>query len=397
MSSEPQLFRVNPENRKTDKIEEVDFRRLGLKEVQDIQEWVAANPSILGEDLLIIGKEFRGFDLTNERLDLLAVDSDGRLVMIELKRDDTGANAHWQAIKYASYLRRATDEQIVGMLAEYKKIPQEDAAQELVQHLGGDDLSALNNDQRIILASHRFAPEVTSAALWLNDKAHGEDLITCVTLTPYRDSDTGSLYIQATTIIPVPGEEDYVIGIGSNAQNTAGTSGTSLGEKLRKTFLQNKNDEVTHFLRKVGHLTLQGLPDGIRPNKTSRWAGRLTWPGGEVWRYYHFWYLHNPWGNWRVDYRVNIWKQDEEKTWGASVGFRHNLKGLQDKLVGVDLDPEQLLEPGNIGITVQVGNGVLSDDKDDFANRIAQMSRKFIETITPIVDNLEDENNEEEA
>ena len=30
MSSEPQLFRVNPESRKTDKIEEVDFRRLGL-------------------------------------------------------------------------------------------------------------------------------------------------------------------------------------------------------------------------------------------------------------------------------------------------------------------------------------------------------------------------------
>ena len=122
MSSEPQLFRVHPESRKTDKIEEVDFSRLGLKERKDIQEWVADNPSILGEDLLIIGKEFRGFDLTNERLDLLAVDSDGRLVIIELKRDDTGANAHWQAIKYASYLRRATAEQIVGMLAEYKKI-----------------------------------------------------------------------------------------------------------------------------------------------------------------------------------------------------------------------------------------------------------------------------------
>ena len=141
MSSEPQLFRVNPESRKTDKIEEVDFSRLGLKEVKDIQEWVAANPSILGEDLLIIGKEFRGFDLTNERLDLLAVDSDGRLVIIELKRDDTGANVHWQAIKYASYLRRATAEQIVGVLAEYKNVSPEDAWEELAQHLDADDLN----------------------------------------------------------------------------------------------------------------------------------------------------------------------------------------------------------------------------------------------------------------
>ena len=41
-------------------------------------------------------------------------------------------------------------------------------------------------NQRIILASHRFAPEVTTAALWLNDKAPGENLITCVSLTPFQ-------------------------------------------------------------------------------------------------------------------------------------------------------------------------------------------------------------------
>ena len=179
MSGEPQLFRVDPQSRESERIEEVDFARLGLKERRDIQEWVAANPGILGEDLLVIGKEFDRFDRTKERPDLLAVDSDGKLVVIELKRDDTGTDAHWQAIKYASYLRRATPEQIMGMLAVYKNVSQESSWEELVQHLGGDDLNALNSDQRIILASHRFAPEVTSAALWLNDKAHGEDLITC--------------------------------------------------------------------------------------------------------------------------------------------------------------------------------------------------------------------------
>ena len=63
----------------------------------------------MGEDLLIVGKEFSGFDGINERLDLLAVGADGRLVIIELKRDDSQVtDAHWQAIKYASYLRDAT-------------------------------------------------------------------------------------------------------------------------------------------------------------------------------------------------------------------------------------------------------------------------------------------------
>ena len=76
----------------------------------------------------------------------------------------------------------------------------EDAWEELVQHLGSDDLNALNNDQRIILASHRFAPEVTSAAVWLNERLTVKTLITCVTLTPYRDANTDSLYIQATPL-----------------------------------------------------------------------------------------------------------------------------------------------------------------------------------------------------
>ena len=393
MSHEPQLFRINPGSRASERIEEVDFARLGLRERRDIQEWVAANPSILGEDLLIIGKEFSGFDITNERLDLLAVDSDGKLVVIELKRDDTGADAHWQAIKYASYLRRATAEQIVDMLADYKKVSQEAAGDELVQHLGGDDLNALNNDQRIILASHRFAPEVTSAALWLNNKAPGEDLLTCVTLTPYQDSDTGSLYIQAATIIPVPGEEGYVVSIGSNSQPPA--SGSSLGDKLRRTIQQNKNDEITRFLKKVSELTLRGLEGEIRPNRTSRWAGQF-WVGGKIWRYYHFWYQRNPWGNWGVDYAVNLWQEDEENAWGAKVEFLHNLKGLQEKLTDVSLDPEQYLNPVGTrnGIAVYARSSALDDD---FADRIAQMTRRFIEQITPIVDGFEEENNEEEA
>ena len=52
MSGEPQLYRINPESRESEKIQEVEFSQLGLQERQDIQEWVAANPGILGDDLL---------------------------------------------------------------------------------------------------------------------------------------------------------------------------------------------------------------------------------------------------------------------------------------------------------------------------------------------------------
>ena len=383
MSGEPQLFRVDPQSRESERIEEVDFRKLGFQERRDIQEWVAANPGILSEDLLIISKEFSGFDRTNERLDLLAVDPYGKLVVIELKRDDTGANAHWQAIKYASYLQHATAEQIAAMLSDYKKAPPEDAWEELVQHLGGDDLNTLNNDQRIILASHRFAPEVTSAAVWLNSKAQCEDLITCITLTPYRDANTDSLYLQATTIIPVPGMEDYVVGIGGNSKHTA---------SLKRTAQRNRDDEITAFARKVGQLALQGLPDNVRPNKRSRWA-----EGSPDVRHYRFWYSRDPWRKadlyYAITFRpvvgepehrwVNVrFRDDQELTKRAHRdGSCENLAGHKPIVDGM-------------GVYVEMRNDTLNNE---FAGKIAEMLRQFIQKITPLVDNLEDENNEEEA
>ena len=232
---------------------------MGLQERRDIQEWIAANPGILGEDLLIIGKEFSGFDRTDERLDLLAVDVDGKLVVIELKRDDTGADAHWQAIKYASYLHRASAEDIIRMFADYEGASEEEALNKLLQHLGTDDLGILNKDQRIILASHRFAAEVTSAALWLNEKAPGEDLITCIQLTPYKDEKTDSLYIQANTIIPVPGVDEYVIGIGESSVENKPIVRRS--GSLAQTFARNRKGRIVLTCRRcrrwIGDYCLQ--------------------------------------------------------------------------------------------------------------------------------------------
>ncbi len=45
------------------------FGELGFSERAHLQEWIAKCPECLGEELLIIAKEFDGFDETKERLD----------------------------------------------------------------------------------------------------------------------------------------------------------------------------------------------------------------------------------------------------------------------------------------------------------------------------------------
>ncbi len=400
MSSETQLFRVNPENQQSERIEEVDFAQLGLQERKDIQEWIATNPGILGEDLLIIAKEFSSFDGTKERPDLLAVDADGKLVVIELKRDDTGKDAHWQAIKYASYFHHVNQEDIIRMLAAYEKGSEEDAKQRLQDHLENGDLDILNHDQRIILASHRFALQVTSAALWLNQKASDEDLITCIQLTPYQDAETDSLYILANTIIPVPGAEDLIIQI-----RTAQDEDGSPGVMVRRSY---RNDEVTDFLRRVRDLALNGLPDEIKPEKTSRWA-RIR---DDNIRYYQLWYSIPPWDT-GLYYEVEMTFDDpfqgtesfsnaqvaikyafdrQGRIGGLSVDESNSLKDLLDNL---DIHENQnLYQQDREGrVMVDLGGNALDDD---FADSLADTLRSFIMIATRAIMNFLDERNEED-
>ncbi len=85
------MYIIDREKNRISKLEEKTFHELKFKEREHLQEWIANNPSSLGEVLLIIQKEFNGFGETNERPDLLALDKLGNLVIIENKLDDSGS------------------------------------------------------------------------------------------------------------------------------------------------------------------------------------------------------------------------------------------------------------------------------------------------------------------
>ena len=111
------MFKVK-ENRLV-RLEERRFDELNVLERPHLQEWLVQTPEVLGEDLLIIQKEFDGFADTRERLDLLAIDKDCRLVVIENKRDDSGRDVVWQALKYAAYCSSLKKVEIVDIYQRY--------------------------------------------------------------------------------------------------------------------------------------------------------------------------------------------------------------------------------------------------------------------------------------
>ena len=392
MSTEPQLFRVDPDTKDSIKAKEVEFSNLGLQERQDIQEWVVANPEILGDDLLIVAKEFSDFDRTSERLDLLAIDRDGKLVIIELKRDHSGADAHWQAIKYASYLRHATHEDVLRMLATYERVSEAEAEGKILEHVETGSLENLNDDQRIILASHRFAPEVTSAVLWLNDKAQDENLITCIQLIPYQDGDV--LYVQTNTIIPVVGAERYSIQVGSTGSNGNNGDEPSAGIKAARRRSRNRDDVVTQFCRKVEARTLDLLQNKLKTDSDYGFAR-----GGRTERWYALWYSRHPWAPTRFNYIIHVYPRNDSlfrvrvnfetrknylrRTLGYSEDDIDELKHLLESNLECDIqDTNTMLRPREM-----VNESATSLD-DELVEATAFALKKMIETVTEEVEHF---------
>jgi hypothetical protein len=216
------VFTVNHQTNRITPVKIKTFGELGFTERKHLQEWLAHEPSALGEELLVIQKEFDGFDDTRERLDLLALDKDGNLVVIENKLDDSGRDVVWQAIKYASYCASLTKLQVVDIFQQYLMRYEKDAndsegkaldASSLIcEFLDAPDLDEvklnLGSSQRIMMVAANFRKEVTSTALWLLGQGIN---IQCFKVTPHVLGE--QLLINIDQIIPTPEAKELMIGI----------------------------------------------------------------------------------------------------------------------------------------------------------------------------------------
>lgn len=190
------------------------FVELGILEVQHIERWLANEPRVLGEELLVITTEFAGFDKTKERSDILALDVAGRLVVVELKRDISGSRQDLQALRYAAYSSTFTLDDLVEMYARHHSTParaiSRDAALAAFEaHVSEGALDGIDDDNRprIILVAKQFQPEVTATVLWLRE-AYEMD-ISCVQLVPYMLD--AQLVLTSSVLIPLPEASEYVM------------------------------------------------------------------------------------------------------------------------------------------------------------------------------------------
>ncbi len=115
---------------------------------KDLHEFLKRDPSLLGERLLVIGSEV--ITPFGPRLDLLAIDVEGNLHLLELKRDKTPRDVVAQVLDYGSWVSTLSREDVIAIANNHLSQPFEAAFEDV---FGGAPPDELNSGLRLTIVA----------------------------------------------------------------------------------------------------------------------------------------------------------------------------------------------------------------------------------------------------
>lgn len=166
----------------------------GRREGPDLETWIASDPTVLGPGLLIIGRQVQ---TSAGLLDLLAIDSTGNVVVVELKRERIARDALSQAIDYASDIASWNVERLSEQCLRFRGKSLEDSFAEQFEDVGLESVS-VNENQRILLVGFGVDSALERMIEWLSDR-YGV-AINAIVLTYVRTA-SGAEVLAKTAII----------------------------------------------------------------------------------------------------------------------------------------------------------------------------------------------------
>jgi hypothetical protein len=194
------MLRIDRRTKALKRLDQKALPEAGLKERHDIQPMIRNSPDPffeeMGEKLLLIAEEVRPTDFVDDRIDLLAIDQQGAVVVLELKRGPHKLHL-LQALSYAAMVSTWDREALISERAKLTRKTFEDAEDEIEQFLS-EDIEDLNELQRVMLLAEDFEYEVLVTAKWMTEKYDLD--IRCYRLA--LSSDNEAEFLTCTCIYP---------------------------------------------------------------------------------------------------------------------------------------------------------------------------------------------------
>lgn len=156
MPIEVGIWKVN------DEIQKISFSPIeSEKKLEDI---LVRDLSILSAELLLIGRQVQTD--YGKFIDMLAIDEEGNLHIIELKKDRTPREVVAQAIDYASWVQNLPYDQILNIFEEKNRAPLEEA---FAEKFDNSLPEKLNNSHQIMIVSSQLDSETERIINYLSN------------------------------------------------------------------------------------------------------------------------------------------------------------------------------------------------------------------------------------
>ena len=249
------LYQISKEN-KASLIENKDESEFIEKELEDLLE---CNPSlILNKKILIIGRQITTD--TQKRIDLLALDENGYLIVIELKRGYAPREMIAQVLDYSSWLNDLSErkiEEIARSYFEKNNLGYSSLADAFEKSFNKKPSLQFGGNIINVLFAQDFPTELLSATKYLYEK--GVDII-CIKFDLFKSKET--LYLNTNIVI---GEEvinetksNKILNNKSAYKNIMKNVSDLLNIKY-ETLFSNFDYEIDHTVKvyqnKTGHWT----------------------------------------------------------------------------------------------------------------------------------------------
>jgi hypothetical protein len=199
------IFQLSTPDESSPTAQLVEALPASLAQEANLESWLENSPwAITQEPLLIIGRQASAHAESDLRFpDLLAVDKDGNLVIIELKKGRTPREVVAQLLEYAAWAKELSSEDVVDLAMKYHGFcAAADFQAKFFETFEQDEFPKLNLNLRLFIAAEEIAPSVARSCRFLRT-CYGVD-VSCIEFRVYR-TKTGNILVGSEYIV---GKED---------------------------------------------------------------------------------------------------------------------------------------------------------------------------------------------
>ena len=235
------IFRLNVEDDNLHNAELVIAKKTDIELESHLESWLENSPWALieGEPILWIGRQTSAnVEESTIFPDLLGVDSEGNLVIVELKRSRAPREVVAQLLEYAAWAKELSDEQIREITEAYfQTVEKERTLRDAFIEMFEDEMPVLNRKLRLFVVAKEIPSTVLRVCRFLRT-SHDMD-INCLAVSTFQ-TESGEVLVNTETKV---GDEDIIAP--KAARQNASSSSRWSGDKLVRDVVLETVQELT--------------------------------------------------------------------------------------------------------------------------------------------------------